>query len=117
MPLNIYYLDDEVGLCEIFSDFFSSEKVKITTYHNPNQAIKAARIEPPDLFFIDYRMPEMNGDQVAAAVSKKIPKILVTGDIDTKRSEYYLQVIPKPFNFKVIQDAINEFLEHSPSNI
>ena len=113
MPLNIYYLDDEVGLCEIFYDFFSSEYIKITTFYDPNQAIKAIYVDPPDLLFIDYSMPEMNGDEVAAAVSKNIPKILVTGDIGNKHSKHYLRVIPKPFDFKVIQDVINHFLNNA----
>ena len=39
MQLEVVYIDDEVDVCEMFSEAFSSPKIHITTYMDPNQAI------------------------------------------------------------------------------
>ena len=42
MPLKIYYLDDEPDLLEIFTDTFSSDSIKVTTFSDALPAIDAA---------------------------------------------------------------------------
>jgi DNA-binding NtrC family response regulator len=111
MSITVYYLDDEEDLCSIFNDFFSSNKVKVTGFTDYQLALEAATHCPPDLFFIDYRLPGVNGDDVANQLSEQIPKILVTGDIKVDVSANFLQVISKPYDFNLIQDIIDRYCD------
>lgn len=110
MPIDVYYLDDEEMLCELFCDYFESAQIKITTFVDPQKAIKACKSRPPNLMFIDYRLPGTTGDQVATNIDVSIPKFLVTGDLTCKPSYEFLKIISKPYKFDEIQELINEFL-------
>lgn len=109
MQLRIYYVDDEEALCEAFSDYFSSKKVVITTFTDPTLVIEAINANPPDLLFIDYRLPGMTGDKIAEAISPLIPKFLITGDLSVKTNYKFLKVFSKPFAVQEISQVINTF--------
>jgi len=110
MPIKIIYLDDEEALCKIFSQYYGSDQVNIKTFVDANEAIKFCQVNPPDLFFIDYRLSGITGDDVAFAVEESIPKILVTGDISFTSKYNFHQVISKPFDFNKVQKLINHYL-------
>jgi FixJ family two-component response regulator len=109
MSITIYYLDDEEDLCSIFHDFFSSDTVHIRCFTDCKLAIEAATLRAPDLFFIDYRLPGMNGDEVAHQLADNIAKILVTGDIRINCSANFIQIISKPYDFNLIQQIIDSY--------
>ncbi|TNF02283.1 MAG: response regulator [Deltaproteobacteria bacterium] len=104
--LKIFYLDDEELLLDLFLDYFESENTDLHTFLSPEDAIQAARQSPPDIFFIDFRMPVMNGDDVAFAVDEDIPKYLVTGDINIKHKYKFDGVINKPYKYEDISKII-----------
>ena len=107
MPIKIFYLDDEEKLCELFAEYFSSELVQITTFVDANRAIESSRSNPPDLFFIDYRLAGTTGDEVAQAIEQSIPKVLVTGNEFFTPSYNFAQIISKPYDFSLIQGLID----------
>jgi two-component system LytT family response regulator len=109
MSLNIVYLDDEPELCEMFLDFFTSVNVSIKTFTDPQTAIDSINANPPDLIFLDYRLPNTNGDQVALKLSKSIPKVLVTGDITINTEYSFLKVFPKPYKHEEMESFISGF--------
>lgn len=98
LPLRIVYLDDEADLLEMFVDIFTSESVIIEGYTDPNKAIQAVRDNPPDLILLDYRLPGITGDDVAAKMATPIPKVLITGEISVTLKNPFLRVISKPFD-------------------
>jgi CheY-like chemotaxis protein len=106
MPLKIYYLDDEEALCENFFDYFTSKDVIVTTFTDPNVAIDIIKKNPPDIFFIDYRLPGTTGDEVAKVLDPLLPKFLITGDIYVKTEYPFNSIFSKPVSeeeiFKVI---------------
>ena len=107
MKLNIYYLDDEKTLCEIFEEFFSTDTIHVKTFTDADVAIKACSELPPDILFIDMRLTGTTGDKVAQRVSENITKILVTGDL-TYNSEYqFSDVISKPLDVEQIEKILN----------
>jgi len=110
MPVNVYYLDDEEVLCEIFSEILSSQHIVVTTFSNSNEAIDACRKKPPDILFIDYRLPGVTGDLVAIEIDKDIPKILVTGDLSYKSKYNFEKIISKPCDFGEVRKIISEYL-------
>jgi DNA-binding NtrC family response regulator len=111
MQLKIFYIDDEEGICEIFVDYFSSDRVKVFYFMNPLEAIEDAKKNPPHLFFIDYRLPGITGDEVAKKLDPKIPKYLITGDISVKVENIFLKIFPKPFDDKEISEVIQSYVE------
>lgn len=111
MPLKVYYLDDEEDLCEIFVDYFASEAVEVTTFTAPSLAFDTAKINPPDILFIDYRLPGTTGDEVAKSMAADIPKYLITGDISVKTEYQFKAVFNKPYKPEDIQQVLDGFLK------
>ena len=108
--------DDEVELCENFADLYQSEVLEIVTFVDPRVAIEQSRVSPPDLLFIDYRLPGVTGDEVAVEFSPDIPKILVTGDLAIKLDYKFERVLNKPYKRKEIEQIIEEFSGGQLSN-
>lgn len=96
MAVRIYYLDDEPDLLEIFSDTFSSNEIVIETFTDPEAAIARASSHPPDLMFVDFRLPNTTGLDVARKLSPSFPKVLVTGDISVVQDKVFAAYLEKP---------------------
>jgi len=107
MPLKIYYVDDEPDLLELFCDIFSSPKVEITTFSNPDEALRTIKQNPPDLLILDHRLPQITGEQLALQVDPSIPKALITGEVNLQPSVRFEAVFEKPFSI----DAVRAFID------
>ncbi len=107
MPLKIFYIDDEIDLCENFSDLFSSSQNQISTFLDPEKAIEDAKKSPPHIIFIDYRLTTTTGDKVAQIFDPKIPKFLITGEISLTTIYQFDKIILKPFS----EDEILQILK------
>ncbi len=105
--LNVMFVDDEAGLCLIFVDEYAAEGVSVSTYTDPAKAIAAALREPPDLLFLDFRMPGTNGDLVAQAMPASIQKYLISGDIHVETKTNFILKFAKPMNFDAIAAVID----------
>ena len=107
MPLEVVYIDDEHDLCEMFSEAFTTPNVHITTFMDPNVALTSIASKAPDLIFIDFRLPNITGDKIALKMDPKIPKVLITGDLQVKVEAIFDQVFYKPVDF----DQVAQYLE------
>lgn len=107
MQLEVFYIDDELDLCEMFSEAFTSPHIKITTFMDPNVALTSIATKAPDLIFIDFRLPNITGDKVALKMDPKIPKVLITGDLQVKVEAIFDRVFYKPVDF----DQLAQYLE------
>ena len=108
MPLKIYYVDDEAAICENFADFYSSPDTEISTFCNAHEAIKAVRANPPDLIILDYRMPEMTGDQIAKEMKTDKPIVLYTGELELKTDYPFRKIIRKSADLTQVSKIIEE---------
>lgn len=115
MSFKIIYLDDETHLCEMFAENFSSERISVETFTDPEAAIQAINQTLPDLVFLDYRLPHMTGEEVAARLKKSIPKAIVTGDIGITTLGSINRIFEKPFDFDAIQRFIQGFIDQRES--
>ena len=119
--LKVLFLDDEPALCIAFEALFSSETVEVTTFTDAAQAINAALINPPDIIFLDYRLPGTNGFDVARAMAKDIPKYLITAEISVPPNPDFLAIFYKPIDIAtvegILQDRINSLKLHSLSRV
>jgi DNA-binding NtrC family response regulator len=107
MPLEVVYIDDEHDLCEMFSEAFTTPNVHITSFIDPNVALINIASKAPDLIFIDFRLPNITGDKLALKMNPKIPKVLITGDLQVKVEAIFDRVFYKPVDF----DQVARYLE------
>lgn len=110
MSLKVFYLDDEPDLLQLFMETFQTDQIQISTFDNPDYAISEAKTNPPDVFFIDYRLPLITGDKVAGKVPSSIYKVLVTGDLNLNLNYSFDQIVEKPFKILLIQNTLKDLL-------
>lgn len=107
-----WVIDDEIELGELFVDLFSSPECYVVHFNNPNEVINALKKESPDLFFIDYRMPKMDGDELAKFLPKNIPKYLITGEINPQVKSEFTEILQKPYKiekvFQILESLISQ---------
>lgn len=115
MKLKIIYVDDEQDLCDIFEELNQSDQLNIRTFVDPLIAIADALKVPPDLVFLDYRLPGMTGDQVALAMKVDAPIYLISGDLNVKTNFNFSRIIGKPVDNSDIQKIISDLLEFKKS--
>jgi DNA-binding response OmpR family regulator len=102
----VYYLDDEPDLLEMFADTFGSAEVEVTTFTDPKKAVEAIQSRPPDLLFLDYRLPNTTGDKVALLLDPKIPKALITGDLTVNVEAKFEVKFEKPIPIEKVEKFI-----------
>jgi DNA-binding response OmpR family regulator len=108
MTTKVYYLDDEFFLCEIFKEYFSADNIEVKVFTDAREAIAECARVPPDMMFIDYRLADTTGLEVAKKLSDKILKVLVTGELQTPQNDQFIRVIEKPFELRVLSEVITE---------
>jgi CheY-like chemotaxis protein len=110
MVLNALFVDDDASICEIFAMLFSSDSVRVTTFTDPVQAILYSKANPIDVIFIDYRMPELNGDEAAQQMPASIPKYLLTGDHTVDFKYEFHRIFPKPGYIEDVQALLQSMV-------
>ena len=107
----IYFLDDEVFLGEIFKEFMEAKGFEVEIFNHPTDAIKACNEKSPDIMCIDYRLPDMTGEEVALSTSPNIKKILLTGELALSLSYPFKKVILKPYKLQELALLLFELVE------
>lgn len=110
--LTIIYVDDEPDLLEMFSEIFSTPDITIRGFSDPDQAIAEIKKTPVDLVFLDYRLKKTTGDKVALQIDPKIPKALITGDLQVKCEAEFKAYFEKPMKIDEIRNFISSFVKH-----
>jgi nitrogen fixation/metabolism regulation signal transduction histidine kinase len=111
MPLNVYYLDDEQALCDVFRDTYSSDDVHVLTFTDPATLIQMSKKTPPDLAFFDYCLPSTTGEKVAQALDPIIPKVLVTGDTGLVSHYPFVKILYKPWDDQDVLQILDAALD------
>lgn len=111
MKLKVFYLDDEKVLCDLFSEEFSSNEIQITTFTEAQKILDEVKLNLPDVIFLDYRLPGINGDQVALKMKNDIPKYLISGDLQVKTTYPFVGIFQKPYFEDDLQKVLQDLLE------
>ncbi|WP_321530394.1 response regulator transcription factor [uncultured Desulfuromonas sp.] len=100
----ILIIDDDSELCELLTDYLTTEGLQVSCVHNGSDGARQA-VEHYDLVILDVMLPGMNGFDVLRQVrqSSEVPVVMLTArgeDIDRivgleLGADDYL---PKPFN-------------------
>lgn len=86
MSKTILVIDDDKSTCELMNDMLVDSGYRVTATTNPEDGIKKAYTEKPDLALVDTVMPDMDGFEVCrnikAIKEKDIKVIIYTGFIE-----------------------------------
>ena len=78
----ILLVDDDPGVCTTLKNILTKKGHKVGIAHTGEEAIKKSRKEVFDIFFLDMKLPTMNGLETYLAIKKNNPElvaILMTG--------------------------------------
>ncbi len=78
----ILTIDDERAIREIIATYLEDSNFQVIEAKNGREGIEKCRQEHPDLVLCDLRMPEMDGLEVLAVITKEFPEtpvIVVSG--------------------------------------
>ncbi len=106
-------VDDEEVIRNFFKRLLSLSDVEVVEAQDGYAAIKLAQKDKFDIFFIDMRMPGLDGLETSRQVRKLNPEAMIvmitgyaTGDIIKQAHEEGYEIMRKPFDIKDIEDVI-----------
>jgi CheY-like chemotaxis protein len=108
MKIKVFYVDDEPEICELFEELFSTNEVIVVTFTDPFLALEAILQSPPDILFTDYRMPGMNGVELAKKTDPSLKKIMISGENNIICDFKFDDILTKPMNTKLIREIISK---------
>jgi len=105
MGHNILIVDDNKDFADVFCDLLRSKTYKADSCYGGKQALSMLKDEDYDIFFVDIRMPEMDGIETLIEIKKKKPEstvIMMTGYsvdemVHRALEENATDIIYKPF--------------------
>ena len=117
-PAKVLVVDDVPSNLELMRGIFRGSKHELLCSDNGSDALHRARHEQPNMIFLDLRMPEMDGFEVARRLrgdpkTQDIPILLVTASI-SKDDLAAIQdlcngFVQKPFRRTHIVQAMRDF--------
>jgi CheY-like chemotaxis protein len=120
MESNILLVDDVQLFLEIQKDFLKHSPINVTTARSSVAALQLIKTERPDLIFMDYEMPEMNGADCCRAIksdpaSAAIPVVMITarGDQESEaicRHAGCNEFLTKPLDRKIFLETAARFV-------
>lgn len=121
----LFIIDDEKGIRIMLKEVFERTGYNVFTYANPFDAKMAINEKNPALILVDYRIPEMKGDQFAHVIQEegfRIPVILMSGADkeemhDKIHSDAIVEIVEKPFNIldiiQIVEQNLYDFVNIS----
>jgi len=73
----ILCVDDDPAIQELLVWQLQSAGFRPLAVSSGRDALRLADAEPIDLFVLDYQMPEMNGEELAAELRRRKPDVLL----------------------------------------
>lgn len=120
-PLSVLVIDDDLWSRNLMERYLAAHKHKIETAATGREGIEKFKNGAFDLVITDRAMPDMNGDQVAAAVKQANPDTLVLmvtgfGEIMKDKGDIPVGVdvvLGKPFTQQELHNAIARVIAES----
>jgi DNA-binding NtrC family response regulator len=99
----VFVVDDEPAIAQTAALILSSGGFDARPFTGPHAALKAARVETPDLLLSDVIMPGLNGFQLSAGIVEDCPQckvLLFTGN-PAARDDYAITPTEKSWEMLV----------------
>ncbi len=116
MARRILVVDDDALVCDSIRRVLELDQHDVRTTTSPHDAVAELQTGKFDLIILDYEMPGMKGDQIAASVKALAPQqpiIMITGFAETLRLAGHFplavdMVIHKPFEMQELREAVQK---------
>ncbi len=115
----VLVIDDEFGIADLIDALLTDAGHRVSMAANGKQALDLLAKEPPDLIFLDYMMPVMDGGTllrlmaqdaawsgIAVVLMSSMPEATVA-----ERCSGYRVFLRKPFKIAQIMGLANRFIE------
>ena len=122
----LFIIDDDISTLDLMVMMLSDLPLDIKTFDDPQLALAEVIANPPEIVFLDYSMPTMNGKQFIIKMSENFlfkysSVVLITGlnlsqgEITQLKTLGFSQVIQKPFTQPELVEVIEsiKYLNHS----
>lgn len=111
---NILIIEDNKDLSSLLQDFLTSKDYNVSIANSKREALHYLRRDPPDLTFLDLKLPDGDGMNLLSKIKKINPHTIVNiitayGTEDSKAEAFNKGVysfIDKPFTEKEILNSI-----------
>ena len=112
----ILVVDDEPLVCDSIKRILAMDQHEVVTTTSATEALATVQAGKFDVIVLDYEMPEMKGDKLAAAIKALVPQqqiVMITAHSETLRlkGDFPLAVnlvISKPFELQELREAIHQ---------
>ncbi len=113
----VLVVDDEFGIAELIDAVLTDEGHRVLTAANGKQGLEVLAKERPDLVFLDYMMPVMNGAAMLHAMAQNpslngIPVVVMSSIPQASVAKHcsgYVAFLLKPFTIAEVK-ALSEGL-------
>ncbi|OGR96507.1 MAG: hypothetical protein A2V88_09625 [Elusimicrobia bacterium RBG_16_66_12] len=104
--LRVLVIDDQESVRSFLSRFVSRLGFEVSSVESGSRAVELVKSEGFDLYFIDMRMPGLNGLETLRGIRRIVPSaavVVMTGYADEEllagvRAEGVIDILAKPFD-------------------
>lgn len=119
----VLVVDDEYGIAELLEAVLVDEGHRVLTASNGAHGLEALEKEKPDIIFLDYMMPVMDGAVMLSRVAanpawRGIPVVMMSSVPEAavaERCKGFALFLRKPFNVFQMIEVVNNLIGHRPS--
>ncbi len=116
----ILVVDDETGIVQFVSEFLRSSGYDVRGFNNPRESLPAFEEFRPSLCILDYRMPQMTGDELCRqfkALDPAVEIIFLTAEADLGLAVNMMKLgaldyLSKPVRLPQLMTAVVRAIEH-----
>jgi CheY-like chemotaxis protein len=110
----VLVVEDEFGIAELFDALLTEEGYRVLTAMNGRLGLEMLVQERPDMVFMDYMMPVMDGSAMLAAMladpsAREIPVVMMSSmpeDAVAERCSGYVTFMRKPFKLVEVLELV-----------
>jgi two-component system response regulator CpxR len=120
MMLRVLVIDDDIGLCELVTEYLAPEGYKVEAVHDGEKGVERALSAEHELAVLDVMLPGINGFEVLRRIRarSRLPVLMLTARGDDVDRIVGLEIgaddyLPKPFNPRELVARINAVLRRS----
>jgi CheY-like chemotaxis protein len=119
----VLVVDDEYGIAELLVAVLVDEGHRVLTASNAAHGVDVLKKEKPDIIFLDYMMPVMDGAAMLSRVAsnpawRDIPVVMMSSIPEAtvvERCKGYVLFLRKPFSVFHVIDVVNNLIGNPTS--